>query len=638
MPAKAESFIFTYRYYIIAVLSFVLYANTLNHDFALDDAIVITENAYTKEGISGFGKILSSDSFDGFFQEEKDLVSGGRYRPLAQLIFAFLWQLVGNNSAAFHLLNVLLYVALCLLVLTVLEELFNSFQLKNSVLLAFLGAIVFTVHPIHTEAVANVKGADEVLALLLALISLRYSIKASKTKHYFILAILFLMALLAKEIAIVFLPVIFGVLWFRKSNTKVAPVTFSLLVSCLVYVVLRANAVGLGGGEESQELLNNAFVDTEGTEKIGTIFKTFAIYIKLLFFPHPLTYDYYPYHISLVSVGHISSLIGIILFAASAVAAIVLRKKHILISLGIFIILFALFIVSNLLFPVGTFMAERFLFTPSFGFVILIALLFNQLRNNAFKYLIISIIGIIFSVTTINRNKVWKNDFTLFSNDVQISMNSAKANAAYAGILIDASDTSRNKTLYLEKAIKHAKKATEIHPTYSLAYNLTGNAIVKKDKNIDSAMVYYLKALQTNKSNQHALSNIKKVIGHQEASKRVQTLKLLLKLYPTDFDFIYTLGNTYGKELQNLNEATIYLEKAHKIRPKEIRVLKDLGVAYAMMSQFQQSINYTNKAIEFNNKDPQLYFNLGLSYRSMNMLDEANKNFAIAEQLKQSKN
>ena len=82
---------------ILGAVSFLLYANTLGHDFALDDAIVITENVLTQKGIAGFSDLLTHDSFYGFFQVEgKDqLVQGGRYRPLSLMMFALLVQVFG---------------------------------------------------------------------------------------------------------------------------------------------------------------------------------------------------------------------------------------------------------------------------------------------------------------------------------------------------------------------------------------------------------------------------------------------------------------------------------------------------------------------------------------------------------------
>ena len=103
--------------WLIFALAFGLYANTLGHGFTLDDGIVITDNMFTKQGIEGIPGLLSKDTFFGFFKVEgKDqLVSGGRYRPLTPVLFAFVYQIVGNKPFLFHLLTVLLFAGTCVL-------------------------------------------------------------------------------------------------------------------------------------------------------------------------------------------------------------------------------------------------------------------------------------------------------------------------------------------------------------------------------------------------------------------------------------------------------------------------------------------------------------------------------------------
>ncbi|MCK5029515.1 MAG: hypothetical protein KAR57_07770, partial [Bacteroidales bacterium] len=83
------------EYLIIIALTFMLYGNTLFHDYALDDALVITENEHTLSGFAGIDDIFSEEFFSGFFdQKDKKLVAGGRYRPLSMVTFAIEWQLV----------------------------------------------------------------------------------------------------------------------------------------------------------------------------------------------------------------------------------------------------------------------------------------------------------------------------------------------------------------------------------------------------------------------------------------------------------------------------------------------------------------------------------------------------------------
>jgi hypothetical protein len=69
---------------ILLFMAFALYWMTLSYGYVLDDQIVITDNNYTKQGFKGIGKILSTESFEGYFGEQKDLVAGARYPAFQQ--------------------------------------------------------------------------------------------------------------------------------------------------------------------------------------------------------------------------------------------------------------------------------------------------------------------------------------------------------------------------------------------------------------------------------------------------------------------------------------------------------------------------------------------------------------------------
>ena len=70
-------------YALIAMVSLVLYANTLGNEYALDDMITITSNQFTRQGFAGIPDLFRHDTFTGFFGTKRELVAGGRYRPLS---------------------------------------------------------------------------------------------------------------------------------------------------------------------------------------------------------------------------------------------------------------------------------------------------------------------------------------------------------------------------------------------------------------------------------------------------------------------------------------------------------------------------------------------------------------------------
>jgi len=209
----------------IALFSFGLYTNSLWFDFNLDDGLMITENKFTKQGIGGIKEILTNDAFVGFFGKQKNLVAGGRYRPLSQVMFAIEYQIFGANPFPGHLINITMYAFLCWFLFLILRKLFkvdNKIPWYKS--MPFIITVLFASHPLHTEVVANIKGRDEIMSLLGSLTALYYMMRYLESKKilHLLIALLFLfLGLLSKENAITFVAIIPLTLFvFRKEKIK----------------------------------------------------------------------------------------------------------------------------------------------------------------------------------------------------------------------------------------------------------------------------------------------------------------------------------------------------------------------------------------------------------------------------------
>jgi hypothetical protein len=194
---------------VLIFMAFLLYGQTIRNGYMLDDRLVITENSVVKQGVSGIPTLLTHDSFYGF---DNDLGRTGQrktYRPLSFVMFAVEWQFFPNMPVAGHIVHVILYAGLGVVLLFLLRRLFRaSSKEKNGSFLTewlpFGAALLFVVHPIHTEVVNNIKSRDEILALLCALGSLLLLIKSIDTtspKLHVTSVLLFGLALLSKESA-----------------------------------------------------------------------------------------------------------------------------------------------------------------------------------------------------------------------------------------------------------------------------------------------------------------------------------------------------------------------------------------------------------------------------------------------------
>ena len=154
---------------LVAILGALLYLQTITFDYTQDDAIVINDNMFTTQGVKGIAGLFSYDTFYGYFKDQSKtrLVSGGRYRPLTPAMFAIEYAIAGNDPWLSHFISALCYGLLCWVLFGFVKLLLSSrLSAETASIAALFSALIFALHPIHTEAVANIKGRDEIIAAL----------------------------------------------------------------------------------------------------------------------------------------------------------------------------------------------------------------------------------------------------------------------------------------------------------------------------------------------------------------------------------------------------------------------------------------------------------------------------------------
>ncbi|MEI6409225.1 MAG: hypothetical protein WCR52_07575, partial [Bacteroidota bacterium] len=466
--------------------AFALYANTLGHGFVLDDEVVLSRNHFVQQGISGIPDIFGHDSFAGYEQiaGRENLLSGGRYRPLSLAFFALLWQVFGNNALVFHLFSVLLFAGAGVLVyrLTVLLLKENT----QGKLAGLLTALLFAAHPIHTEVVANIKSCDEQLALILglgALYLLFKSFDSNDKRSAWASVGLFFAACFAKENALILAVVAPFALWIFRQTSMGKAFKFSGLwwLPVLVFIGIRGSVLGWQfAGQAMQDPMNNPFLQFNGHQwvacapgmKIATIVYTLGRYLLLMLWPMPLTHDYYPFQIALQQPGNVAVLLSAFVLTFLLVFAVWNAQKRGVVGFGLLFFAAALGMTANIVFPVGTLMAERFLFLPSFGFCLALAAGALQIAGQQRSNLVLAVFAIIslgFAFLTIQRNSAWKSNETLFKTDITHAPNSAKLRNSLGTLLLtqalQATDVTQRRAL-LEQSAEHLKKAVALHPTY----------------------------------------------------------------------------------------------------------------------------------------------------------------------------
>lgn len=504
---------------ILCALAFGLYISSVRFDYALDDTMVITGNKFTQRGFDGIGDIFRYESFRGYFGEQKNLLEGDRYRPLSIATFAAEVGLFGaGNKAAGHFINILLYALTAILMYRVLLLMFpqkkketNESKLAQFFNIPFIATALFMAHPLHVEVVANIKGRDEILALLGELGTLYFTFRYlnDKTaKYLFASFAAFLVGIFSKESAITFLAVVPLTAHFftNASFGDKIKVTLPVVAGTLFYLMMRINAIGyLLDGKEVTDLMNNPFYGMSFGDRLATVFYTLLLYLKLHILPHPLTHDYYPFHIPKMTWMDWASLLSLALHIG--LVAVILRgwKKRTIWAYSAAFYLVTLSIVSNLVVSVGTFMNERFVYHASLGFCIAAAYLLTAVldknNENSKKILglgIATLLVVGFSVRTLMRVPDWQNGATLNASAIKYSPNSARANCFYAisiwedkFLKLPPTATKEQKMALLDEMKPYFDRSLQILPKYSAALKMwagVAGEYHKIDNNLDNLL------------------------------------------------------------------------------------------------------------------------------------------------------
>jgi tetratricopeptide (TPR) repeat protein len=648
----------------IFLLGVLLYANSLFFDYAVDDAIVIYDNEFTTKGVAGIPALLKYDTFRGFFKVEgkENLVAGGRYRPLTPIMYAIEVQLFAPkkrdangqvvkdkdgdtvydpnedgklNMVKFigHLVNVLLYgltgVVLFWLLLKMLAKDGRLSVAQGYAPFVALGAtLLFMVHPVHTEVVANVKGRDEIVSLLGSLAALYLSLKAFYEKKPLLnlwAAALFFLALLSKENAITFLAIVPLTYFFftQAKGSKTLGQTLPFLAVAVLFLFVRGAVLGWNlGGDPPRELMNNPFlklvgnqyVDFTAGEKFATIFYTLIKYIQLLIFPHPLSHDYYPRAVGIMGFGNWQVILSVLVYLGLGIYALLRLPKKDAVSYGILFFLATLSIASNIVFPIGTNMNERFLYMPSVGFALVVAVLVYRVSGGWGQLKPAVLYGgmgvlLLLGVKTFTRNFAWKDNFTLFTTDIKTVPNSAKLRNAAGGELVTQAikpENAARKNEMLTEAVGHLQEAVKIHPGYKNPYLLLGNAYNYLQQ-YEASIQAYEQALKLDPLYEEAKNNLG--ITYRDA------------------------GRYYGEQKGDLNKALQYLAKAYEMRPNEYEVLRLLGVAYGVGGNPSKAVEFFEKAAAAEPNNADAWYNLGSAYFNAGQADKAQEFIQKAKQI-----
>ena len=599
---------------IIVFFSIGLYIQTITFDYALDDTMVIVKNKFTQRGFNGIGDIFKYESFRGYFGEQKQLLEGDRYRPLSIATFAAEQSLFGGNKAISHFINILLYALTGVLLFRVLlfmqeaqapqpptgelraspiegSEAVSPFGGWGAWAMAWAATLLFIVHPLHVEVVANIKGRDDIIAFMGEMGALYFTFKYlndNKSKYLIYSFLTFCIGILSKESAITFIAIIPLTAHFFTDATfsQKVKVTLPIIAATIFYLILRINAIGyLLSEKEITDLMNNPFFGMTFGEKTATIFYTLLMYLKLHIFPHPLTHDYYPYQIPKMTWSDWQALLSLAVHIS--LIAVILRgwKKRSIYAYAAAFYLVTLSIVSNLFVSVGTFMNERFAYHASLGFFIAVAYFLNekittvpasgawQAGGKKIALTIFALLVLGFSIKTLMRVPDWYSGNTLNNAAIKYSSNSARANCFYAvsmwentyNQLPEITLDSRKREI-LDSLKFYFDKSVNILPKYGAAQKMraaVASEYHKLDGNIEPLIKVFDEVNRSGTYDAYIVEYLKyvntKVKSKSDAEKLAAFYTSMIAFYKQNFATT-TLPSEYTKLLEDIQVRTVNMQ------------------------------------------------------------------------------
>jgi tetratricopeptide (TPR) repeat protein len=399
---------------VLLAVTFFAYGNSLFNSFTMDDELYIFRNPQ-----------VTHPSLHNIFHAN---AASNVYRPLTFATLAANFAVSGDHPFAYHLINLLLHAAVVVALFFLLEKLLEG--IAGAEAIAFSASLLFAVHPIHTEAVTSIIGRSELLAAGLLLLAWLLHLRDRPIFS----ALCFVLALLSKESAIVFLPMALAA-DFARRNWKpwIRYVAFGLVTAG--YLGLLWNLQGGHFGTASVSWLDNPLDRLPPLWRALNALRISWKYAGLLAYPAALSCDYSYNEITLY--GDLRHTLPAA-FASFAVAAAWIwsccRRSVALAAAGA-LYLVGFTVTSNVFVRTGTILGERLAYLPSAGFCLLIGCLlrwsFQKYARPAMALLAILVVAL--GLRTTLRNRDWRDNFSLYTSAVAAVPGSAKMHAYLGG-------------------------------------------------------------------------------------------------------------------------------------------------------------------------------------------------------------
>jgi Tfp pilus assembly protein PilF len=573
---------------LLAAITFLAYWPSLQSDFVYDAHKEILEEGFITSP-ANLPAVLSLKVLG------MNLMLGDRPGQLLYLMLnAAIW---GREPWGYHLCSNLLHAVNAALLFVFLRRLITAEitgLAKNAVRKAQLAAVavtlIFALHPISVETVANISYSSDLLITFFTLLAL-IAATAFRTENLRVAMITgglgtlcALAAVTCKEsgMAAAFLLIVYWFL-FRRGEAKGPWLLFLGAATALTAIFLAARFLFATPSQDHLSYLGGSFSQVFLIQPCLWVFM-----MGKLLWPAQLSADYTLADISLLSTPVALMILIVVILLQAWLAA-----KSRLGTFGVAVYWLGLVTVSNFI-PLNRILADRFYYLPLAGIAMqLLALLLLTLNaRRGFWLALVPCFSAILPLTllTLNRQSAFANDFFLWSDTLRASPHSERAHLGLGWVFFQRQQA--------DEAIGEFEKTLEINPSCAEAYYNIGNVLAQKGQ-ADEAMAQYQKALE---------------------------------ITPNLADAHYNLGNVLVQKGQ-VDDAIVHYQKALEINPNRAEVRNNLGFALFSKGQADDAIVQYQKALEINPNFADAHYNLGLALIQKGQIDGAVAQFQEAVRL-----
>ena len=578
---------------LILVITLLSYLPVLKAGFVWDDASYIQDNPLIHS-------ITPGNIFSSYVM--------GNYHPFTMLALSIQYQLFSLNETGYHIINLLLHLANVVLVY------YSVILLCNKKNVALVAALLFGIHPLHTESVAWISGIKDLLYtffFLCAYISYLKYLSDKQNRFYWITLLFFLFSILSKAMA-VSLPVLLLLTDYFKERKMNLKTWFEKIPFLLLAVVF--GVVAIWAQQSSQGMKDMASYPF--SQRIVFACYGFVTYLWKSLLPISQS-AFYAYPVksgeSLSVQYYIYPLLMLGLFAFVIYSLRFTRK--VFFGIGFFTI--TIFLVLQLL-PVGdAVMADRYSYLSSIGIFYLAGEGFNRVWENKGKTISLALLIpflIFFCVSTYLRTKVWENGITLWTDVIR------KFPEAIIGY------NNRSGAYLFEKkydmALADLNKVIQLMPGNAEALN-TRSVIFSNKKRDKEALDDLNKALEYRPDFSDALNNRGLLLmGLSKYTEALNDFNKAIQLRPTYAEAYYNRGLLFMTE-KKYEQAVKDYNKALELKPgyAEAIINRDM-ISNKETNSAKDLVDY-NKAIDADPDNPLLYYSRGVMMISLNRNTEA---------------